>query len=318
MAAAVEWHAVVEDHRAHIEADAPRLQSIVRVRTQQVEDAAPRLVIRTRLDQQRTIVQLTEIPAAAGDERHDPDASRNVPGCAAADHVLLQPLDGGDRRRTLDVVRNRHAQFGTRIRRIGFENQRAGDPHADARVERRRAAKLARRGEQAERATGRRRFRRIGRTKPLRAEPRRAARDLEPPGFEHTLRGSPARRRRKAQDDERRGRDASADPPHFGTTAIVTSPLSPPRGTTTIRSENATRKLMSTVREASKKLSISASSSGSTRRIRGPGGIAPIENCPCALSVKLPTIVRVTGSKATTCAPKIGAPFFVTRPETLP
>jgi hypothetical protein len=75
---------------------------------------------------------------------------------------------------------------------------------------------------------------------------------------------------------------------------------------------------MSTVWDASKKLSTSASSSGSTRRIRGPGGIAPIENCPCALSVKLPTTVRVAGSKAMMCAPKIGAPSFVTRPDRLP
>src|SRR5262249_2860641 len=105
---------------------------------------------------------------------------------------------------------------------------------------------------------------------------------------------------------------------HFGATSIATSPLSPPRGTTTTPFTNATRKLMSTFLDGSKKPSISASSSGSTRRILGPGGSDEIEKCPCESSVKLPTNSCVTGSNATTCAPKSGVPFLVTRPEMLP
>ena len=75
---------------------------------------------------------------------------------------------------------------------------------------------------------------------------------------------------------------------------------------------------MSTVCELSKKLSTSASSSGSTRTTCGPGERPPIENCPCAFSVKLPTIAPVAGLNATTCAPNSGWPSLVTRPDRLP
>ena len=103
-------------------------------------------------------------------------------------------------------------------------------------------------------------------------------------------------------------------------TAIVTAPLSPPRGHDDQPIVDTPRgNSRSTGSATSKKLSISASSIGSTRMTCGPGCSPAIENCPSRVEreVRRPSR-RVAGSNATTCAPKTPRPFFVTRPETLP
>ena len=97
---------------------------------------------------------------------------------------------------------------------------------------------------------------------------------------------------RQHNDRQRRSRRA----PRTGHAALImatprsaTAPLSPPRGTTTSRSKYLVRKFRSTGSDESKKLSMSASSSGSTRRTCGPGRSPAIENCPSRVNVKLPT-----------------------------
>ncbi len=65
------------------------------------------------------------------------------------------------------------------------------------------------------------------------------------------------------------------------------------------------------------KLSISASSIGSTRITYGPGLRPAIRNVLSATE-KLPTSAPVCGLKATTCAPFTGALFKRTRPATMP
>src|SRR5262245_35840458 len=94
---------------------------------------------------------------------------------------------------------------------------------------------------------------------------------------------------------------AGAGGAHFGSTRISIDGDDPARGATTIRCAYVTLKSVST--GPGKKLSGSASSSGSTLRMYGPGGRRAITNSPAGVSVKLPISTPVSGLKATTCAP---------------
>src|SRR5262245_20360919 len=175
-----------------------------------------------------------------------------------------------------------------------------------------RALQRGGRHEQRRRSAASSSLRGARRSEIRRAQPLDASADVNPAGRHCAL------RRRVDGERQQRGRNENRRAAHLLTTANSIAPESPPCGTTTSRLYNRTRKFTSIVRDGSKKLSVSASSRGSTRMTLGPGDNPPIENSPLEVSVNPATILRVAGSKATTCAPKMPVPFFVTRPETLP
>ena len=77
-------------------------------------------------------------------------------------------------------------------------------------------------------------------------------------------------------------------------------------------------KSRSTSKSSSKKLLTSPSSSGSARRMCGPGSRPAMTNSPFSVSVNPPTSLPVFGLNATTCAPWTPRPVLVTRPLMLP
>src|SRR4051812_3206673 len=210
-------------------------------------------------------MQLAEITAPDGHKRRHAHRSNawQIPQRSAADRELLDGFRGCGRRGSLDVVAQRNAQLRLDVGALRLCDQRPRQPDANPAREAWRRRQLARRGEQRARRAGRRRF-----GDGLVAE--RLLPDPQHTGAEfHTRRKSCRLRRRgprAKEHDAGKYRDGPNDP-HFFTTLSAISPLSPPFGTTTTRAKNITRKSRSTGTVPSKKLSTSASSSGSTRTI---------------------------------------------------
>ncbi len=108
------------------------------------------------------------------------------------------------------------------------------------------------------------RFGRIGRARPTRVRPR-----VRPPR-PRTAQAAPPSAPPACRGNSSATQDADRPTPHFLTTLTSIAPLSPPRGTPTSLSKKAARKSMSVGGSDSKKLSTSASSSGSTRTMYRP------------------------------------------------
>ena len=212
-------------------------------------------------------MHLPQLADAAGDERHQARRRlrRQVPHRTAADRELLHRLDGGHRRGALDVA----ADGDPELRRARTTPSNSTSSDGSTRIAMRTSRpntrrELARGREDLQLAAGRRGLvgvRVPSAWWPIHSEPNDTSTRPGPVGGRLRVCGAHVHR----THDERRQRDCG-DAPHLRATCTPISPLSPARGTTTTRSTKVTRKSMSTLREASKKLSTSASSSGSTRR----------------------------------------------------